>query len=135
MCVCSLSYPARNAHAPYYIVIRGLSGSTIFFSTLSHKQHEFRRGKNVIERNKVWVSICPTILWEFSLILRIIERDVTNVHMSSYIYVCTRHQWRTEGGLGGFKLPPSPKFRSFDKVETYCKLNAKCLVFLFHLPN
>ena len=29
--VCSLSYPACNAHAPYYIVICGLSGSTIFF--------------------------------------------------------------------------------------------------------
>jgi hypothetical protein len=31
VCVYSLSYSACNAHATYYIVIRGLSGSTIFF--------------------------------------------------------------------------------------------------------
>jgi hypothetical protein len=29
--VCSLSYPARKAHAPCYIFFYGLSGSTIFF--------------------------------------------------------------------------------------------------------
>jgi hypothetical protein len=34
------------AHAPYYIAICGLPGSTIFF-TLSLKRHDFR--KNVIE--------------------------------------------------------------------------------------
>jgi hypothetical protein len=33
--VCSLTYPARNAHAPYYIVICGLSVSTIFFHIIS----------------------------------------------------------------------------------------------------
>jgi hypothetical protein len=33
-CVCCLSYPACNAHAPYYIVICGLSGSTIFSHSL-----------------------------------------------------------------------------------------------------
>jgi hypothetical protein len=32
--VCSLSYPVRKAHAPYHIVICGLSGSAVF-STLS----------------------------------------------------------------------------------------------------
>jgi hypothetical protein len=30
VCVCSLSYPAYKAHAPYDIVICGLSGSTVF---------------------------------------------------------------------------------------------------------
>ena len=30
MCSCSLSYPACNAHAPYNIVPRDLSGSTLF---------------------------------------------------------------------------------------------------------
>ena len=29
VCVCSLGYPAGNAHALYYIVIYGQSGSTI----------------------------------------------------------------------------------------------------------
>ena len=35
VCVCSLSYPTCKAHAPYYIVICDLSGSTIFFHIIS----------------------------------------------------------------------------------------------------
>jgi len=35
VCVCSLRYPACNAHAPHYIVICGLSGSTIFLHIIS----------------------------------------------------------------------------------------------------
>ena len=31
MCVCSHSYPARTANAPYYTVICDLSGSTTLF--------------------------------------------------------------------------------------------------------
>ena len=34
--MCSRSYPACKAHAPYYIVICGLSGSTIFFDIISY---------------------------------------------------------------------------------------------------
>ena len=34
-CVCSLSYPARKAHAPYYMLIGGLSVSAIFFHIIS----------------------------------------------------------------------------------------------------
>ena len=33
MCVCSLRYQACNFHAPYFIVICGLSGSTIYLLT------------------------------------------------------------------------------------------------------
>ena len=36
--LCSLSYPAYNAHTPYYIVICCLPGCTVFFS-LSHKRY------------------------------------------------------------------------------------------------
>jgi hypothetical protein len=35
LCVCSLSYPARKAHAPCYILICGLSGPTSFFHIIS----------------------------------------------------------------------------------------------------
>jgi len=35
VCVCSLSYPVCKAHAPYYIVICGLSACTIFFHVIS----------------------------------------------------------------------------------------------------
>jgi hypothetical protein len=34
-CVYSPSHPARKAHAPYYIVICGLPGSTVFFDIFS----------------------------------------------------------------------------------------------------
>ena len=40
MCVFSLNSPALKAHAPYYIAIYGLSGSTKFFHIIS-KRHEF----------------------------------------------------------------------------------------------
>jgi hypothetical protein len=33
--VCSLSYPASKAHAPYYNVICGLSGCTMFSHIIS----------------------------------------------------------------------------------------------------
>jgi hypothetical protein len=46
VCVCGLNYPACNEQVPYYTVICGLSGSTTF-STLPHKQHDFR--KKIIE--------------------------------------------------------------------------------------
>ena len=35
VCVSSLSYPARKAHAPHYIVICGQSGTTMFFHMTS----------------------------------------------------------------------------------------------------
>ena len=41
--------------------------------------------------------------------------------------------YRGEGW--GVQHPQNPKFRSFDKVETDCKLSGKCLVFLFQHPN
>jgi hypothetical protein len=34
VCGCGLSYPAHNVHAQYYIVICGLSGSTVFFDII-----------------------------------------------------------------------------------------------------
>jgi len=46
VCVCSLSYPARKAHAPYYIAIGGLSSCTIFF-TLSHIRQKERKILNI----------------------------------------------------------------------------------------
>ena len=79
-CVFSLRYPACNAHAPYYIVICGLAGCTIF-STLSNKRHDF--GRKVIEY-ETCVLILSTILFAEFLILRRNERDMKkNAHGSS----------------------------------------------------
>jgi hypothetical protein len=84
--VCSLSYPASKANAPYYIVICGLSGSTVFFSTLSHKRDNFRvggRGRgNFIQHKRVfWFSL--QLLSKTFAILRRIQRDIINVKTSS----------------------------------------------------
>jgi len=35
VCVCSLSYPACKARAPYYFIVCGLSDSTILFHIIS----------------------------------------------------------------------------------------------------
>ena len=63
--VCSLSYPARNANAPYYIVICGLAGSFTFFFTLSRKRHDFRQ-KKVIEA-KMYILISSTIFFFWNI--------------------------------------------------------------------
>jgi hypothetical protein len=73
MCVCACSlYQACKAHAPYYIAICGLSGSTKFFDT-TYKRHNFR--KRVIEY-KLRVQIFSTNLSQIFLILKIIHRDI-----------------------------------------------------------
>jgi len=51
-------------HAPYYIVIAGLSRSTIFFCTLSHKRHEFR--KDVLEHKMCVLIPSTTYAWNNS---------------------------------------------------------------------
>jgi hypothetical protein len=52
-----------------------------YFSTLSHKRHDFR-GKKVIEHNMCSDFLCNFCLKTF-LILRGIQRDIINVHRSS----------------------------------------------------
>jgi hypothetical protein len=80
--VYSLIYPASKAHAHYCIDIRDLSGSKIFYSTLSNKRHDFRK------RNCGTQNLCFGFFRTFSLnilILRIIERGmITDVYRSSY---------------------------------------------------
>jgi len=41
VCVCDLSRPECKVHAPYHVVICGLTGS-VQFPVLSHKWHDFR---------------------------------------------------------------------------------------------
>jgi len=66
VCVCSLRYPAHNAHAPNCIVTFGLSGCTVFFH-VSHKRPDL---KIKVTGNKTCVSIFSTILSEIFLILK-----------------------------------------------------------------
>jgi len=62
VCVFSLDHTACNAHAPYYIVICGMPAAK-YFSTLSHKRHDFR--KNVTE-HKIRISVFSTTSKSFS---------------------------------------------------------------------
>ena len=70
--------------APYYIVICGLSGSTIFFHTTSYTvRFSGERDRKVIE-HKTCVLIFTTTFSEIFLILRRTECDmIINVYWSS----------------------------------------------------
>jgi len=59
--LCSLSYSAWKAQAPYFIVICRLSGCTIFFSTLFWKRHDFRE----MLLNIIYVFRFSLQLWNF----------------------------------------------------------------------
>ena len=61
MCVCSLSYPARNAHAPCCLSVA--CPAPQYFCTLSDKPQEFRK-KKVTEHNVCF--FCTTFVWNIS---------------------------------------------------------------------
>ena len=57
MRACSLAYPAYNSYAPYCDVTCGPWGSTTF-STLCHKQYDFRKKKKFVKiRCVFWFSL------------------------------------------------------------------------------
>jgi hypothetical protein len=58
VCVCSLGYPAYNAHRLHYIVICGQSGPTIFFSQYLKNGRIFgERGRGEVKEYKTCVLI------------------------------------------------------------------------------
>jgi hypothetical protein len=90
VCVCSLSYPACKAHAPYYIAICGLSGCTIFshiisctiFSHIISQTARFLGKKSLNIKGVFWFSL--QLLCETFLIWGRIQRDtIKNVHRAS----------------------------------------------------
>jgi len=64
VCVCSLRYPTCKSHAPYRIVICGLSGCTTIFPTLSHKRQDFQ--EKVAEHKMCVVIFCTMFVWDIS---------------------------------------------------------------------
>ena len=75
MCVCSLSYPAYKKHAPYYIVIGGMSRSTIYF-------HIYLTNGAIFGEKKVIEHKMFVLSETFSILRRIQVHTVTNVHRS-----------------------------------------------------
>ena len=65
-CVCSLSNPACNAHEPYYVVICGLSGSTIYFHIILTNGTIFERKKKVNEHKEFFNFLYNFCLKHFS---------------------------------------------------------------------
>jgi len=77
-----LSYPARKAHAPNYIVIRALSGSTIFFTNLVNGMIE-RGEKSLNIKCLFFLLLFLQLLSETFIIVKRIRRDSINVCRSS----------------------------------------------------
>jgi len=63
VCICSLSYPACNAHAPY---CRVTCPTLQYFSTLSHKRHDFRKKKRYWTQNVCFDFLYNIFLKHFS---------------------------------------------------------------------
>jgi len=63
-CVCSLSYPACNAHAPYYIFILGLSDSWRTFLHYLIKNTIFRKNDRI--QNVCFDSLYNISFWNIS---------------------------------------------------------------------
>ena len=81
MCVGSLRYPACNAHAPYYIVICGLSGCTVFSHIISWTAGFSK--KQIFDHKNLCFLFCLQLLSETILTLRTERATIINVYWSS----------------------------------------------------
>jgi len=84
VCVCRLSFPAYNAHAPYYIVICGLAHSTIFFH-LNSKTALFSGTK--LLNSKCLFGFSLQILSETFLILHVMYRLLLSDFSEMWMYI------------------------------------------------
>ena len=83
VCICSLRYPACNAHAPYCHL---WPTPLYIFFTFSHKQHDFRKKKKLLNI-KCMFRVSVQLLYDTFFILRRTERDMIEnilVYWSSY---------------------------------------------------
>jgi hypothetical protein len=90
LCVCSFSYPACNVYVPYLLIsVSSLAQS--YFSTVSHKGHDF--GRKLLNTKYVfWFSV--QLLSKTFLILRRIEQDI--------IIICIGHNIKYQLFLSDF---------------------------------
>ena len=57
MCVCNLSYPARDSRAPYCVVMYGLFGYTTFVHIISLNGEIFGGKKFIQHKTVFWFSL------------------------------------------------------------------------------
>jgi len=69
-------------HMRYIILLSVACPAVQYFSTLSHKRHDFRK-KNIFE-HKMYVLIFSTTLVRIIFILRKIEKDIKNAYLSLF---------------------------------------------------
>jgi hypothetical protein len=52
-CVCNLSYPACDVHAPYCVVIRDLSCPAVFSHIISQTVRNFEKKKKLLNIKRI----------------------------------------------------------------------------------
>ena len=82
MCACSPSFPECKAHAPYYIVICGLSNPTKFFHTVPLTARFSAKHSLYI---KLLFSFSVHLLSKTFLILRRIQRDTMLMYIGLHV--------------------------------------------------
>jgi len=95
VCVCSLSHPACKAHAMYFIVICGITSSTVFFSAYVKNGTDI--GKMLLNIICVfWFSL--QLLSETFLVLKWIQRDIKCLYKCSYktSFILDRFWWNLD---------------------------------------
>jgi len=128
VCICSLRYPACNAHAPYCHLWPAPLYNT--FSTFSHKRHDFRK--------KLLKIKCSDFLHNFFILGRNERHRIENVYWSSckVPFILVRYQ-RNLGFLNRFSKntqiwnlmkmrPVGVEFFHTDKHEANSRFSQFC---------
>jgi len=88
MFACRLSYPACKANAPYYVVVCGFHGSTIFLKNITQKTWFSK--KKLLNTKCVDVDILKRIYWNISFSTKYSARfyhKCISVFMLSTLYL------------------------------------------------
>ena len=115
VCVCSLRYPACNAHGPY-CHLWPVRPHCIYISTLPHKRHIFRK-KNVTE-HKMCELIFSANLSQTFLILRRNDPDmIKKVYWSSCKCLLFLSDYNTTWNFSTYFRKKNTQIPNFMKIR------------------